>query len=600
MKHLLTKMNSSLKYKLLGVLLLMSFIPITLASFSWYHSMTRSAISQSSEIADQYTRFMAEELSSYLTELNQALNPLLLQPEFQSYLTLSRDNIRSQAVLAAAFRPQLQTILQSYQEVAGILYLDRQGKIMYDSYQNNMNYGYDFNRDSFFSEVQEVQSVVLGLSHPASYLLEADQISVPLIRPVVNLRTGKVDSWLVVEIRESFFTRLAGAEEHTDKGEILLYHPESGRFLAGTHIEPEFQEYIIEAFRKEGLRGGIRWSWNNGEYEAISRDIIFGGWKLVWIYSLDPMLQGVRYSLLLTIVIAVGTLLLALILAFPAMDVVLQPLYRLINGINELSRGIYQPIRHETPGEIGFVIDHFNRLLIDLKDADKQAYDAIMREKERELLQLQAQTNPHLFFNTLEAISSYARINQPAVVEDMIDKISSMMRYSIRNDGGWVPLSEEISYIHDFIRIHDYRNGASIDVILNIPSCGKELEIMKLSIQPFVENALKYGWSSRFKENEFQLCISVHKQDGRLVVTVENTGVPIDGEVMEQLQELLVSERGGKSSFFARHTGIANVYRRLRLWYGKDLEFTIESTNTFTRFRYSAPLADMSEEPPSA
>lgn len=89
--------------------------------------------------------------------------------------------------------------------------------------------------------------------------------------------------------------------------------------------------------------------------------------------------------------------------------------------------------------------------------------------------------------------------NNGEAVEEMVQAVSRMMRYNVRNDNGWSPVREEIAYIRYFLRIHYYRNNRELPVRFAVAPEAMEILIIKLNIQPFVENAIKYGWIPRMQ-----------------------------------------------------------------------------------------------------
>jgi sensor histidine kinase YesM len=216
-------------------------------------------------------------------------------------------------------------------------------------------------------------------------------------------------------------------------------------------------------------------------------------------------------------------------------------------------------------------------MLDDLKRLEKEVYEAKIKEKERELLQLQAQTNPHFIFNTMEAIEVYARKNNNQAVSAMIQSISKMMRYNARNDSGWVELKEEIRHVRHFLTIHYYRNSSEIEAVFEVDDEVEHLEVLKLSIQPLVENAMKYGWSAHMKADQFRIRIQANIVGDQLRLSVQDTGAGFYPETLQSLKRLMRNEENVNDPFFRNHTGLSNLYRRLLLTYGTGFSMDIES-----------------------
>jgi sensor histidine kinase YesM len=233
-------------------------------------------------------------------------------------------------------------------------------------------------------------------------------------------------------------------------------------------------------------------------------------------------------------------------------------------------------------------------MLNELQRMEQEVFQSKLIEKERELLQLQAQINPHFLFNTLETIESYAVKNNGEAVGEMVQSVSRMMRYNVRHDGGWAPLTEEMAYIRDFLNIHYFRNGMDVNAEFDVAPDVRQLSIMKLSIQPFVENAIKYGWSPHMSTQSFKLLIKAERNGEKLLITVQDTGSGIPADIMQKLEQLIASKSELVDPYFRKHTGILNIYRRFLLAYGDRADLQIGTVpNEGTWVRIELPIDEL-------
>ncbi|MBB6735417.1 cache domain-containing sensor histidine kinase [Cohnella zeiphila] len=564
------RLRLSLKLKLLGVLIPLSIAPIALASVGWYETMFRSSMSHSAAITSQYSQLVAENISQYTDGVSHALDPLLIDLNFQKYLKTPASDIVSQARYSLAFEPLIQSFIQSHPELLGVVYTDRKGKILYQSYQKRMNYIYPFDADPFFAALPQIRETTLSPPHSASYLLDKPEEILSVVRPAFDLSSGQISAWLIVDIRAEYFRELMRGAYPDKDGQILLYHPQSGAVVANQQMDRPLLERLRGAVAEHDPQAR-EWTFTSerASYQAVLEDVKIGGWKLVWVAPLDAITDGVRRSLRWTLMIAVFALALCCFIAFPAMQAVLRPLDKLVGGMRKLPRGRYEPIPQPAGhDEIGFLVQTYNRMVVELERMEREVYQSKLREREKEVLQLQAQTNPHFFFNTLETLDAYAALNKAEAVSDMVQTVSRMMRYNVRNDDGWAPLREEIAYIRDFLNIHRHRNGKEVRTEWEIDPALTDVPVMRLSIQPFVENALKYGWSPALSAEEFRLTVSAGRIGSALRIAVRDTGVGADPAALAMISRLLEQGVDEADPYFKRHTGIYNVYRRLVLVYG--------------------------------
>ncbi|SDH84191.1 histidine kinase [Paenibacillus naphthalenovorans] len=592
----------SLKYKLFILLVSISIFPISLVSYSSQHFMFRSSTEHSASISSQYVQFVSHDITSYLQDLSQSFDSLLTNPDFQKFLETPDDDLVQQANYIINFRPVLKNSLQFWNEVLGVLYLDQMGKSYFESYQKRLNYEYSFQENHIYRSFYQINKQELIAPHPMDYIQNPRENVFSLVRPIVNLRTGQINSWFVIEIREDKLKSMLSGSNYGQDGYLLLYQPSSGTVVSNFSMHSTLlQDFQTSLALDPDQNREFIFNSDNVKYQAVYADIPYGHWKLVWMAPLSSITKGVQQSTQLTMLIAVVSLIIALIIAFPVMNSVLRPLFKLKGGIVSLGRGAYVPIQIKySNDEIGFLIQSYNQMLGELQRMEQEVFESRVKEKERELLQLQAQINPHFLFNTLETIESYAVKNNGEAVGEMVQSVSRMMRYNVRNDGGWAPVKEEMAYIRNFLNIHHYRNGKDVMAKFDVDSAAADIPIMKLSIQPFVENAIKYGWSPSMGAEEFLLTVTVELTEGTLHIDVRDTGTGIPAHILDKITRLIHSKGEIVDPYFQKHTGIYNVYRRFLLAYGDSADFRITShphqgTRAAIRVPYRRSQHSMSE-----
>jgi two-component system sensor histidine kinase YesM len=584
--------NVSLKTKLFFILAAISILPIVVVSYSSLDFMFRSSTEHSASISSQYVQFVSRDIDNYLQDLGGSFDELITNPNFQKFMETDEDDLVSQANTIIQFQPIIKKPLPFHNEVLGVLYLDRKGKSYFYSYQKELDPAYDFQKEDLFKPVYQMTKPELSAPHTMSYTLIPHDNVFSFVRPIVNLNTGEISSWLVIDIREDKIRSMLSGTGYVQKGNLLLDNKTKGTSVSNVPIDAS----VLQDFRKSSESASpadneFIFTSHNGAYEATYADIPYGDWTLVWLAPLRSINDAVKQSYTLSLIITLATLAISLIIAFPVMRYVLLPLYKLKEGMQRLGRGDYTPIeiRHSND-EIGFLITSFNHTLHELQRMEQEVFHTKMKEKERELLQLQAQINPHFLFNTLETIESYAFRNNSEAVGEMVQSVSRMMRYNVRQDRGWSPLKDEIVYIRNFLKIHYYRNGRDVTAQFELDPESLDIPIMKLSIQPFVENAIKYGWSPKMSTEQFVLTIKTEIRASLLYITVADTGTGLSPEVLEKYNQLFRSQGESFDPYFEKHTGIYNVYRRFLLAYGRQVNFTLSSaSNRGTTVEISIP-----------
>ncbi|TDF94840.1 cache domain-containing sensor histidine kinase [Paenibacillus piri] len=565
----------SLKSKLFITLILISLIPVFFVSFASQYLIIRSSTNGTAALSTQIVKYIASDINAYLLNMNESLNTFVINSDFQKFLTVPKNDIQAQAAYAISFRPLLQLLAQSKKEIRGVLYMDKQGKVYSESQKVNLDIHYPIFADPAYNQIARMTSEGLTAPHPQNYAINGKNEVITFVKPVNRIQNNTLSAWILVEIDANWIWDIMNKSTFGDKGQVLLYSPSNDELILNaeqTAMHVELRKKM-HAFTEPS--GEFNFVYDGTSYLVTYDTIHIANWRFVGITPLEEMAKGVRQSRLITLAVAAASLVLALVIAFPSMGIVLKPLYRLKRGMQMLGRGSSVPIEHSIPDEIGFLIKTYNQMLGDLETMRKEVIDTKLREKEKELLQLQAQINPHFLFNTLETVESYSLINNGAAVSDMLQCVSRMLRYNVRNDGGWAPLREEIDYIHDFLSIHKYRNERRVNTVFDIAEELLDMPVMKLSIQPFVENSLKYGWNPLLKQNDFQLKVIVWQSGAQLQIKIQDNGAGIPDEVIGLLQALTLSAEKSTEPYFKQHTGIFNVYRRYALAYGDGFSMQI-------------------------
>ncbi|MDE7202871.1 MAG: sensor histidine kinase [Lachnospiraceae bacterium] len=224
--------------------------------------------------------------------------------------------------------------------------------------------------------------------------------------------------------------------------------------------------------------------------------------------------------------------------------------------------------------ELGY---EFTGMLADIEKLNRQIFQSAMdlyelkvQKQEAELAYLRSQIDPHFLYNTLEVIRKMAlEKNSPEIAQMAVD-MGNIFRYSAKGEDK-VTLEEEIAIIKSYIRIQQMRFAGKIEVFYFISEEVLCLRVMKMLLQPIVENSIFHGLEP--KNQKGSLYIGARREEETLVITVKDDGVGIAKEKLDILQRELVSEHADTRE----HVGTLNTNARIKLYYGKEYGVFIES-----------------------
>lgn len=201
---------------------------------------------------------------------------------------------------------------------------------------------------------------------------------------------------------------------------------------------------------------------------------------------------------------------------------------------------------------------------------------------------LQSRVNPHFLFNTLNMISSLARLENADQCAELMETTAAFLRYNLDNISKTVPLEKEVENLKDYVAIQECRYGGRYQYTFEIDSRCLNYKMPCMILQPMVENAIQHGIAMMMENGH--VWIRVYPKRKRVCLEVQDNGV---GMTQEQIESIYEDFQENKSS--GSQIGIRNIYRRLRLYYHNDLKFEFYDMNPGLKIFISLPGGDANE-----
>ena len=228
-----------------------------------------------------------------------------------------------------------------------------------------------------------------------------------------------------------------------------------------------------------------------------------------------------------------------------------------------------------------------NIMADNLKTMMRKSHQDAKNLRKAELRTLQAQINPHFLYNTLDAIVWKAEAEDTDEVIGLTSSLSDFFRISLSSGADWIPISQEKKHIEGYLKIQQTRYRDILRYEIDIPDEIGEYYILKLLLQPLVENAIYHG--IKIKRGGGKIFVSGKLEDGYLVFSVRDTGLGMTPEQLNELNERMKKEiptisEGGSGGF-----GLVNVNLRIRLYYNQEAGLKIESSTEGTEVSFRVP-----------
>ena len=279
---------------------------------------------------------------------------------------------------------------------------------------------------------------------------------------------------------------------------------------------------------------------------------------------------------MVSLTLLVSILIISLLLSRRITKSVTVPIQKLCNETERVAKGDFTSgPKIEAGDELAILTGSFDhmeeigRLIEDIRQEQNQ-------RRVMELQLLQEQINPHFLYNTLDTIVWLAEGGQNRAVVDMVTSLSEFFRTTLSGGKDFITMREEIGHIKSYLQIQKIRYQDIMDYEVTLEKSLEERRILKLTLQPLVENALYHGIKN--KRGRGRIWVRGYAKEDMAVLEVEDDGAGMTEEEMEAVRRKL---RGEKDLAFQEGPapkggfGLFNVAERLRLNYGSrcSLEF---------------------------
>nr|WP_307990669.1 sensor histidine kinase [uncultured Niameybacter sp.] len=333
----------------------------------------------------------------------------------------------------------------------------------------------------------------------------------------------------------------ANCEEtgHYDENMFIL---ENDIYVFTELITDEIEEYVYyEALELSKVK------------QAIENDI-------------NKMLQ----MILLIFVVVLGITWILIIVISDSISKPLEHLCKLTKQVGKGDFSIEEPKSHGD--EVMALEKSFHTMVGKIESLVENVKKEQVNLRQMELKLLQVQINPHFLYNTLDAISWMAEDGRTDDVVEMVSALSEFFRTGLSKGRDYITLKEEESHIRSYLQIQQFRYTDILNYEIHIPEAIGDFMLLKLTLQPLVENALYHGIKQ--KRGKGIIKVTADYDQYSIFLKVEDNGI---GMTEEELQALRQSVEAGSLKTSDKGFGLANVHERIRLNYGNDYGLVIDS-----------------------
>ena len=290
------------------------------------------------------------------------------------------------------------------------------------------------------------------------------------------------------------------------------------------------------------------------------------GWYVVAAMPVSALIEKIVGNLLQVMIVMVLVItVLSFLASFFISKKFNSKIYKPLNMIESVGAGNFETVvRYHLRDEFAFFYSKLNEMNHNLKNLVHENYEVKLQKRESEIMVLNIQLNPHFLYNSLNIINWLCLDGKTEKASGMLLDLSRMLQYTSKNDALLVPLRGDLDWLARYLAIMSKRYAELFTVKVLIPKEFDGLEIPKLFLQPFVENAIVHAFKSYQEDGVLE--ISVEQEGGDIIFCIEDNGC---GITQERIREIMNQKTDS--------IGILNTDKRLRMIYGPDYGVSIHS-----------------------
>lgn len=348
---------------------------------------------------------------------------------------------------------------------------------------------------------------------------------------------------------------------------------------------PEVQEKLKDSNEVNGIR---RLSDVDTLFE--SKNIKGINWKILTGVKIGTVFTGSDEGSKILIV-GIEILTLFCFICYFVMDwCVAIPLENVVGFMNRMKKSKFERMEVETVAknsylELEVLKETYNQMVDEINLLVERVYEEERFKRKAELNALQEQMKPHFLYNTIDAMSYLALSGKNEELYDALEAFGSYYRILLSKGKEVISVKEEIEMVKDYLELQKLRYGDSLNYVLEVDSQLQKYSVLKMILQPFVENSVNHGIRSKLASGN--VWVRGREKNGYLCFEIEDNGIGIERDALKELcSEML--EKNEKSF------GVRGTIKRMQIFYEYDIKYEIESEKgKGTTIRLEIPIIDL-------
>ncbi|ANF97176.1 cache domain-containing sensor histidine kinase [Paenibacillus bovis] len=591
-------MQSSLQRKLSVIIILSMIVPLLLLGVFAFAISTHITEDKARLSGIDTLTQMNNNLDFVIQDVENVSMFMISQQEIQRYMSSpSEDSIARSEIIGL-----LTNLAASKKYIADItIYAPR-----FDtSLSTSALYRSELSSQVKISEVRHKQWTGVYEVENASGL----QPVITFIRPLRSTHDYRPLGWLSISLNEtvlaqswSVLPRIGESQGQVwlinDQGQILSTADKS-RLAAP--LESSYPGLLTQiGLSGTAYDGSLSYGKGEAKQTVMYQHNRNAGWTLVMMIPSDQYTAQNRFILQLTLIVVLLSMLISAALIWLVVSRVVQPLRHLTRLLYHSDPAYPLPaFAIDSHDEIGRLSRSYHRFGNHIAQLKQQLIRNEARKKEADLRALEAQIHPHFMYNTLSSIHWIALMSGETKIGAMVQGLSDFLRLSLNQGKDYCSVEQELNHIRNYMQVQEIRFPDKVRMSWAVDQRLYEHTMLKLLLQPLVENALIHGIQK--KDGPGTITIHLEQEGGWIRFMVLDDGIGMEPERLEQLRSMLsqTAHSAGEEHQQVRNAhsdtgyGLRNVNERLLLHYGAQACLRIESRpQAGTKISFAIPLEE--------
>ncbi|WP_029504897.1 cache domain-containing sensor histidine kinase [Lachnoclostridium phytofermentans] len=531
-----------------------------------------SVVMNSMEYTTQLITQMNSDVDSYIGYMENISQLIMMDGDVHTFLNNAYEELEIRQLAKDRVINQFETILDIRNDITNLAIIGTNGRYLLNRGKDEINPYIDVKQKEWYKKAIEGNgNIYISSSHVQNIVNGSYQWVVSLSRAIIDRQNGEVIGALLVDLNYNVINNLCKKITLGNKGYLFLldeqgniiYHPKQQLIYNGliNEMTLEVKECKENYFLTEGLK--------EKKLYVISRSEKTG-WTAVGVANVSELFEQRTQTQKLYLISTVIILLIAMLLSILIARAITRPIKKLRDSMKEVEKGnFHEKVDTYGSDEIANLGKSYNIMIQTVEELLETQVKDQEQKRKSELRALQAQINPHFLYNTLDSIVWMAEEGKNQEVVTMTASLAKLFRQSISNEAEEVTLRQEIDYVRNYLIIQKMRYKEQLNYDIQVPESILNYFVIKLVLQPLVENALYHG--VKYKEGGGTILVDGYETESTVVLQVIDDGIGMDVEELSHIFEKR------KSTQKTNRVAVRNIHNRIQLHYGKEFGLNFES-----------------------